>query len=108
MMSVLERNNIMVNSINDSGNFKRIVTDNRNQRLEQPTSQSKVSNHTEPSEVDLSDTSQQIRILQKLAGEEVESRHAKVAYLRDRLNSGDYVPDSRNIATRMLAAINIS
>lgn len=103
MESVIERN-AMVNSINETGNFKRVDTESRVQRLQ--TRKDGESVATEASSVNLSDASQQLANLKDIILKEPDVDNTRVEYLKGLLNSGRYEISSSNIAKKMFDDVN--
>ncbi|KTD50605.1 flagellin synthesis negative regulator [Legionella rubrilucens] len=105
MESVIERN-AMVNSINETGNFKRVDTESRVQRLQNQKEDESVS--TEASSVNLSDASQQLATLKDIILKEPDVDNARVEYLKELLNSGRYEISSSKIAKKMFDDIQLA
>ncbi|QRN03652.1 flagellar biosynthesis anti-sigma factor FlgM [Legionella sp. MW5194] len=105
MESVIERN-AMVNSINETGNFKRVDTESRVQRLQNQKEGESVS--TEASSVNLSDASQQLATLKDIILKEPDVDNARVEYLKELLHSGRYEISSSKIAKKMFDDIQLA
>lgn len=105
MESVIERN-AMVNSINETGNFKRVDTESRIQRLQNQKDGESVA--TEASSVNLSDASQQLATLKDIILKEPDVDNARVEYLKELLNSGRYEISSNKIAKKMFDDIQLA
>ncbi|WP_019216692.1 flagellar biosynthesis anti-sigma factor FlgM [Legionella tunisiensis] len=97
-MSAIE-SNVMVNPINDSGNFKRVEADTRPQRT-QPAAQ---ESHTEETNlVSRSDTLKQMDALKEFIRDAQEIDEERVAFFKEELAAGRYQILSDNIAKKWL------
>ncbi|KTD64808.1 flagellar biosynthesis anti-sigma factor FlgM [Legionella spiritensis] len=104
MESVLERK-VMVNSVNDSGNFKFIDPDTK---LPRADTRAKESVTTEASTVSLSDVSQQISALKEMVLNSSEINYDRVQMLKEQLDAGRYQILSSRIAERMYSDFQLA
>ncbi|ARG97312.1 flagellar biosynthesis anti-sigma factor FlgM [Legionella micdadei] len=106
MMSAIE-SNVMVNPLNDSNNFKRIDAENRIQQHLSPTTS---NSHPEEdaNHVSISDTSKQLSALKEYITKAPEVNQARIKFLKEELANGRYRIVSDQIATKMLADIELA
>lgn len=103
-MSAIE-SNVMVNPINDSGNFKRLEADTRPQRT-QPAAQ---ENHAEETNlVSRSDTLKQMDALKEFIRDAQEIDEERIAFFKEELAAGRYQILSDNIAKKMIADLEVN
>ncbi|MCC5015308.1 MULTISPECIES: flagellar biosynthesis anti-sigma factor FlgM [Legionella] len=103
-MSAIE-SNVMVNPINESGNFKRLEADSRPQRT-QPAAQE--SHAEETNLVSRSDTLKQIDALKEFIRDAQEIDQERVAFFKEELAAGQYHIRSDNIAQKIIADLEVN
>ncbi|KTD01888.1 flagellar biosynthesis anti-sigma factor FlgM [Legionella feeleii] len=104
-MSAIE-SNVMVNPINESGNFKRLEADSRPQQRTQPAA--KESHAEETNLVSRSDTLKQIDALKEFIRDAQEIDQERVAFFKEELAAGQYHIRSDNIAQKMMADLEVN
>jgi len=95
----------MVNSIQDTGGFKRINLDTKSQSAKSSDkNESNATDNVNSSEQDVhfSKTTHQIAILKQLAMGEPEVNRARVDFLRHEIEKGNYEVQSVAIADKMI------
>ncbi len=90
----------MVNSINDSHNFKQLDPEIKLKNAQQ-TLQNRGSSGA--SNVSLSEASKQIAMLKKYVMDAEAVNEARIEFIRSQIASGLYEPSSKQIASNMLS-----
>ncbi len=107
MMSAIE-SNVMVNPLNDNmNNIKRVETENR---VQQQRTQATASDDlpADANHVTVSITSKQLSALKEVILKTPEVSQAKIKFLKEELANGRYRILSDQIATKMLADVELA